>query len=76
MLLADWPLAARLDRVRISETDRNIFELDAITMKNKAAVKVMPAQGIDDRVIVELPRGSRRCGTSEAIWAKILRAKA
>lgn len=24
----DWPLAARLARVRISETDRNIFELD------------------------------------------------
>ena len=29
--LADgWPLEARLDRVRISETDRNIFELEAI----------------------------------------------
>jgi 6-pyruvoyltetrahydropterin/6-carboxytetrahydropterin synthase len=28
--LADgWPLTARLDRVRISETDRNIFELEA-----------------------------------------------
>jgi len=28
--LADrWPLAAKLDRVRISETDRNIFELKA-----------------------------------------------
>ena len=25
----DWPLAARLSRVRISETDRNIFELEA-----------------------------------------------
>ena len=24
----DWPLAARLSRVRISETDRNIFELE------------------------------------------------
>lgn len=29
MLLQDWPLAARLHHVRISETDRNIFELDA-----------------------------------------------
>lgn len=29
MLLTDWPLAARLHHVRISETDRNIFELDA-----------------------------------------------
>ena len=29
MLLKEWPLAARLHRVRISETDRNIFELDA-----------------------------------------------
>jgi 6-pyruvoyltetrahydropterin/6-carboxytetrahydropterin synthase len=28
-LAHDWPLAARLDRVRISETDRNIFELEA-----------------------------------------------
>jgi hypothetical protein len=28
--LADrWPLPAKLDRVRISETDRNIFELKA-----------------------------------------------
>ena len=28
--LADgWPLRAKLDRVRISETERNIFELDA-----------------------------------------------
>jgi 6-pyruvoyltetrahydropterin/6-carboxytetrahydropterin synthase len=28
--LADgWPLRARLDRVRISETERNIFELEA-----------------------------------------------
>jgi 6-pyruvoyltetrahydropterin/6-carboxytetrahydropterin synthase len=28
--LADgWPLPARLDRVRISETERNIFELEA-----------------------------------------------
>lgn len=25
----EWPLAARLSRVRISETDRNIFELEA-----------------------------------------------
>ncbi len=24
-----WPLAAKLDRIRISETDRNIFELEA-----------------------------------------------
>ena len=24
-----WPLAARLDRVRISETERNIFELES-----------------------------------------------
>jgi 6-pyruvoyltetrahydropterin/6-carboxytetrahydropterin synthase len=28
-LVADWPLQARLARVRISETDRNIFELEA-----------------------------------------------
>jgi 6-pyruvoyltetrahydropterin/6-carboxytetrahydropterin synthase len=28
-LAADWPLAARLARVRISETDRNIFVLEA-----------------------------------------------
>jgi 6-pyruvoyltetrahydropterin/6-carboxytetrahydropterin synthase len=28
-LVADWPLEARLARVRISETDRNIFELEA-----------------------------------------------
>src|SRR5713101_5784474 len=27
-LAADWPLEARLQRVRISETDRNIFELE------------------------------------------------
>lgn len=27
-LAHDWPLPARLDRVRISETDRNIFELE------------------------------------------------
>jgi len=27
-LTADWPLPARLARVRISETDRNIFELE------------------------------------------------
>ena len=27
-LLEDWPLAARLARVRISETARNIFELE------------------------------------------------
>jgi 6-pyruvoyltetrahydropterin/6-carboxytetrahydropterin synthase len=27
-LSEDWPLAARLARVRISETDRNIFELE------------------------------------------------
>lgn len=26
-LTADWPLAARLRKVRISETERNIFEL-------------------------------------------------
>jgi 6-pyruvoyltetrahydropterin/6-carboxytetrahydropterin synthase len=25
----DWPLAARLERVRISETERNIFELES-----------------------------------------------
>jgi 6-pyruvoyltetrahydropterin/6-carboxytetrahydropterin synthase len=25
----EWPLAARLSKVRISETDRNIFELEA-----------------------------------------------
>jgi 6-pyruvoyltetrahydropterin/6-carboxytetrahydropterin synthase len=24
-----WPLAAKLDRVRISETERNLFELEA-----------------------------------------------
>ncbi len=29
MLEADWPLTARLRRVRISETERNIFELEA-----------------------------------------------
>lgn len=28
-LLENWPLAARLSRVRISETARNIFELEA-----------------------------------------------
>jgi 6-pyruvoyltetrahydropterin/6-carboxytetrahydropterin synthase len=28
-LVHDWPLTARLDRVRISETERNIFELEA-----------------------------------------------
>lgn len=28
-LAHDWPLAASLDRVRISETERNIFELEA-----------------------------------------------
>ena len=28
-LLEDWPLGARLSRVRISETARNIFELEA-----------------------------------------------
>jgi 6-pyruvoyltetrahydropterin/6-carboxytetrahydropterin synthase len=28
-LVADWDLPARLARVRISETDRNIFELEA-----------------------------------------------
>lgn len=28
-LVEDWPLKARLARVRISETDRNIFELEA-----------------------------------------------
>lgn len=28
-LAKDWPLRAKLARVRISETDRNIFELDA-----------------------------------------------
>jgi 6-pyruvoyltetrahydropterin/6-carboxytetrahydropterin synthase len=28
-LVVDWPLKARLARVRISETDRNIFELEA-----------------------------------------------
>jgi 6-pyruvoyltetrahydropterin/6-carboxytetrahydropterin synthase len=27
-LITDWPLDARLARVRISETDRNIFELE------------------------------------------------
>jgi 6-pyruvoyltetrahydropterin/6-carboxytetrahydropterin synthase len=27
-LMADWPLDPRLARVRISETDRNIFELE------------------------------------------------
>jgi 6-pyruvoyltetrahydropterin/6-carboxytetrahydropterin synthase len=26
---AEWPLLAKLDRVRISETERNIFELEA-----------------------------------------------
>ncbi len=29
MLSSDWPLPAKLDRVRISETDRNIFEWEA-----------------------------------------------
>ena len=29
MLKKDWPFAARLDRIRISETGRNIFELDS-----------------------------------------------
>jgi 6-pyruvoyltetrahydropterin/6-carboxytetrahydropterin synthase len=29
MLVKDWPLAARLQRVRVSETDRNIFELES-----------------------------------------------
>ncbi|MBZ5602093.1 MAG: 6-carboxytetrahydropterin synthase [Acidobacteriia bacterium] len=28
MLAKDWPLAARLARVRVAETDRNIFELE------------------------------------------------
>ncbi len=28
-LAGGWPLEARLDRVRISETERNIFELEA-----------------------------------------------
>ncbi len=28
-LARNWPLQARLDRVRISETERNIFELEA-----------------------------------------------
>lgn len=28
LLSADWPLRARLQRVRVSETDRNIFELE------------------------------------------------
>ena len=28
-LAHDWTLPARLDRVRISETERNIFELEA-----------------------------------------------
>ncbi len=28
-LARDWPLAGKLDRVRISETERNIFELEA-----------------------------------------------
>jgi 6-pyruvoyltetrahydropterin/6-carboxytetrahydropterin synthase len=28
MLANDWPLAARLQHVRISETERNIFELE------------------------------------------------
>lgn len=28
-LAAGWPLGARLARVRLSETDRNIFELDS-----------------------------------------------
>jgi 6-pyruvoyltetrahydropterin/6-carboxytetrahydropterin synthase len=28
LLGADWPLRARLQRVRVSETDRNIFELE------------------------------------------------
>ena len=28
MLEPDWPLSARLERIRISETDRNIFELE------------------------------------------------
>jgi len=29
MLSSDWPLQAKLDRVRISETERNIFEWEA-----------------------------------------------
>ena len=28
LLAEDWPLPARLQRVRVSETDRNIFELE------------------------------------------------
>ncbi len=28
-LSADWPFAARLAKVRVSETDRNMFELEA-----------------------------------------------
>lgn len=31
ILQADWPFAARLHRVRICETDRNIFELESST---------------------------------------------
>ncbi len=29
MLEKDWPIPARLSRVRVAETDRNIFELEA-----------------------------------------------
>ncbi len=28
-LSADWPLASRLKKIRVSETDRNMFELEA-----------------------------------------------
>lgn len=28
-LAADWPLASRLEKIRVSETDRNMFELEA-----------------------------------------------
>jgi len=30
LLLADWPLAPRLARIRIAETERNTFELEAV----------------------------------------------
>ena len=28
-LSVDWPLASRLKKIRVSETDRNMFELEA-----------------------------------------------
>ena len=35
MLEKDWPVPARLARLRISETDRNVFELEIEPPRNK-----------------------------------------